>query len=220
LKIVKKFIQEREKLDNLKDQLHVIWYCVPMDDQRPISGAEKAFFSFGTGRVPVVLIFTKFDALEDMCYGKLRGQGKSHEEASIQMLELANKTFQQEYLLRILKAEFPPKTYICLAGMDKEENQCSELSEKTADILDNNVLVNLFVSTQKNNLDLSIKRGIRHIWKYRKMEDILVLLVWFPNFWNSSRYKPLERLREWLEREEWEELEANVPTRSDGFFLV
>ena len=45
--------------------------------------------------------------------------------------------------------------------MDKEENQCSELSEKTADILDNDVLVNLFVSTQKNNLDLCITRGIR-----------------------------------------------------------
>jgi len=112
-----------------------------------------------------------------MCYGKLRGQGKSHKEASIQMLELANKIFQQEYLPRILDAEFPPKTYICLAGnrlysyrffkfsqilgMDKEENQCSELSEKTADILDNNVLINLFVSTQKNNLDLCITRGIR-----------------------------------------------------------
>jgi len=127
--------------------------------------------------VPIVLIFTKFDALEDMCYGKLRDQGKSHEEASIQMLELANKTFQQEYLPRILDAEFPPKTYICLAGnrlysyrffkfskileMDKEEKQCSELSEKTADILDNDALVNLFVSTQKNNLDLCITRGIR-----------------------------------------------------------
>ena len=45
--------------------------------------------------------------------------------------------------------------------MDKEENQCPELSKKTADILDNNVLVNLFVSTQQNNLDLCIQRGIR-----------------------------------------------------------
>ena len=62
-----------------------------MDDQCPVSGAEKAFFSLGTGsgifvvsffwkfnflifsifQVPVVLIFTKFDALEDMCYNKL-----------------------------------------------------------------------------------------------------------------------------------------------------
>jgi len=44
--------------------------------------------------------------------------------------------------------------------MDKEENQCSELSERTMDILDNDILVKLFVSTQKNNLDLCIKYGI------------------------------------------------------------
>ena len=42
--------------------------------------------------------------------------------------------------------------------MNKEENQCSELSETTMDILDNDVLVNLFVSTQKNNFDLCIKK--------------------------------------------------------------
>jgi hypothetical protein len=46
-------------------------------------------------------------------------------------------------------------------GLDKEENQCSELSKKTMDILDNDILVNLFVSTQKNNLNLCIEKGIR-----------------------------------------------------------
>ena len=45
--------------------------------------------------------------------------------------------------------------------MDKEENQCSELYKRTMDILDNDVLVKLFVSTQKNNLDLCIENGIR-----------------------------------------------------------
>jgi len=48
--------------------------------------------------------------------------------------------------------------------MDKQENQCSELSEKTMKILDNNVLVNLFVSTQMNNLDLCIEKGIRLVF--------------------------------------------------------
>ena len=126
--------------------------------------------------MPVVLIFTKFDALADKCYNKLRCQGKSHQEAESAMSELANKIFQDEYLPRVLGTRFPPKTYVCLAGnifyphrlfkfsqilgMNKEENQCSELSEKTMDILDNDVLVNLFVSTQKNNLDLCIKKSI------------------------------------------------------------
>ena len=48
--------------------------------------------------------------------------------------------------------------------MDKQENQCYELSEETMNILDNNVLVNLFVSTQMNNLDLSIKGGIQLVF--------------------------------------------------------
>jgi len=48
-----------------------------------------------------------------------------------------------------------------MLGLDKEENECSELSDKTMDILDNDVLVNLFVSTQKNNLDLCIENSIR-----------------------------------------------------------
>ena len=48
--------------------------------------------------------------------------------------------------------------------MNKKENQCSELSEKTMDILDNDVLVNLFVSTQKNNLDLCIKKSIEWVF--------------------------------------------------------
>ena len=43
-------------------------------------------------QVPVVLIFTKFDALEDMCYSKLRGQGMSHEAASIQVPEFVRAT--------------------------------------------------------------------------------------------------------------------------------
>ena len=67
-------------------------------------------------QVPVVLVFTKYDALELKCYSKLREEGKSHEVASIQVLELAHKTFQDEYLPRVLGAKFPPKTYVCLSG--------------------------------------------------------------------------------------------------------
>jgi len=127
--------------------------------------------------VPVVVIFTKFDALVLKSYNKLRNQQKNHEEAKSAMHELANKTFQDHYLSQVLATKVPPKTYICLAGntlyvckapkfskileMDKEENQCSELSERTMDILDNDVLVALFVSTQKNNLDLCIKYAIK-----------------------------------------------------------
>ena len=56
--------------------------------------------------------------------------------------------------------------------MNKEENQCPELSEKTMDILDNAILVNLFVSTQKNNLDLCIKRSIECVFYFTYSQNI------------------------------------------------
>jgi len=38
---------------------HANRYCVPMDDHRPISGGEKAFFSLGTGRGMFIFSFTE-----------------------------------------------------------------------------------------------------------------------------------------------------------------
>ena len=74
------------------------------------------FLKFSIFQVPVVLIFTKFDALENKCYNKLRYQGMNHQEAKSAMPELANKTFQEEYLTLVLDTKHPPKTHVCLAG--------------------------------------------------------------------------------------------------------
>ena len=43
------------------------------------------------------------------------------------------------------------------------------------DILDNDVLVNLFVSTQKNNLDLCIERGIKLVLLLLLFEKLFTL---------------------------------------------
>lgn len=45
--------------------------------------------------------------------------------------------------------------------MDIPENNCPELTEKTADVIDDNVLKALFISTQRNNLDLSVKSALQ-----------------------------------------------------------
>jgi hypothetical protein len=45
--------------------------------------------------------------------------------------------------------------------MDMPENDCPELTEKTADVIDNASLRELFVSTQMNNLNLCGKYGVK-----------------------------------------------------------
>jgi hypothetical protein len=45
--------------------------------------------------------------------------------------------------------------------MDLPENDCPELTEKTAEAIDNASLQELFISTQRNHLDLCVKAGLK-----------------------------------------------------------
>jgi len=47
--------------------------------------------------------------------------------------------------------------------MDIPENDCPELTEKTADAIDDASLRELFVATQKNNVDLCVKAGLKWV---------------------------------------------------------
>ena len=41
--------------------------------------------------------------------------------------------------------------------MDLSEKNCAELTQQTADAIDDDIVHQLFVSTQMNNLDLCVK---------------------------------------------------------------
>jgi hypothetical protein len=103
-----------------------------MDSARPILSAELKFFNKGTGKgnklsssttpinntstVPLVVIFTKFDAQIALEYEKLDDVDaavkwdKARENAEI--------TFQRIYLPRVFDTNYPPKAYVCLQGVD------------------------------------------------------------------------------------------------------
>jgi hypothetical protein len=49
-----------------------------------------------------------------------------------------------------------------LKDMDIPGNNCPELTEKTADAIDDASLRALFVSTQQNNLGLCVKAGLEY----------------------------------------------------------
>ena len=50
--------------------------------------------------------------------------------------------------------------------MDISENDCPELTEKTADAIDNASLQGLFISTQMNNVDLCGKAAVGWVLAY------------------------------------------------------
>ncbi|KAH8985065.1 hypothetical protein EDB86DRAFT_3049455, partial [Lactarius hatsudake] len=61
LGILQAFIQRKCQETRLANRLHAIWYCVPMDNQRP--QLDLKFFQdiCPDRNVPVIAVFTKFD---------------------------------------------------------------------------------------------------------------------------------------------------------------
>ncbi|KAF8349579.1 hypothetical protein F5887DRAFT_914499 [Amanita rubescens] len=99
----------------------------------------------------------------------------------------AEITFQKTYLPKVLNAQYPPKCYVRLEDMDIPENDCPELSERTAYAIDDASLQELFVSTQKNNLNLCVKFGLEHVFQRQKGTSLeaafIIVLSKFPHYW-------------------------------------
>ncbi|KAG1760966.1 GTP-binding protein [Suillus occidentalis] len=163
---VKAFIAGRSKEAKLKDQLHVIWYCIPMDEEcRSFTAGEIKFFSqCDTGSIPVMVLFTKFDALYDIEFAKLEENGTSWKDAKELTPKHAEESFakgpQLTFLYHSKEIQRPPKCHVCLPNMDKDDADCGSLIERMAGILDNDVLQQLFVSTQQTNLELCMKYAL------------------------------------------------------------
>ena len=104
-------------------------YCIPMDSARPILPTELVFFNKGTGKgwyysgkiwwminiftVPLVVVFTKFDAQIIQECGKLDDTEDKWDKAR----QNAEITFQNVYLPNVFDTKYPPNGYVCLGGM-------------------------------------------------------------------------------------------------------
>ncbi|KAJ7803656.1 hypothetical protein B0H14DRAFT_2384367 [Mycena olivaceomarginata] len=171
---VKAFIEKRAVTRDLSEQLHAIWYCLPMDTQRPLLEADTQFFNYsGTGKgefsllslprltergckVPVIAIFTKFDGLVTTAFQNLRAEGKTRQEAMADAPNTAQRMLTTDYIDQLKKMNFPPSEYVRIHDMREKTSTCIELMAKTANSLDENVLRLLLVSVQRNNLGLCI----------------------------------------------------------------
>ncbi|KAF8701246.1 hypothetical protein AX14_000509 [Amanita brunnescens Koide BX004] len=190
LDIVWKFIEKCSIAVEMKDQLHAIWYCIPMDSPRPLLSAELEFFNKGTDKVPLVVIFTKFDAQiiqESVKLSDLENYQKRWAKAR----EKADITFQSTYLAKVLRTQHPPKAFLRLEDMHKPDKNCSELTQETANAIDDSTLQQLFVSMQMNNLGLCVKSALQHILKYDgKLHWRVVVFrtfAKFPHYWVNGK---------------------------------
>ncbi|KAG1845739.1 hypothetical protein C8R48DRAFT_439939 [Suillus tomentosus] len=164
---MKKFISERAHATELQERIHAIWYCIPMDDPcRTFQRSEEKFFlECDTGRVPVVAIFTKFEALCPFAYGEIKKElkGVSSEERSKRIAERVEELFTKTGVCdRLCNPDnrARPKSYVRLQNMNKHNTNCDALLESTTLALDDEELRLCLVSTQQSNMELCIQCAI------------------------------------------------------------
>ncbi|KAG2368057.1 hypothetical protein BDR07DRAFT_1372360 [Suillus spraguei] len=163
---MKTFISDRSKATSLKDRIHVIWYCIPMDEaSRSFTEGEIKFFSqCDTGSIPVIVVFTKFDALYDVEYAQLKRDGASREDAKELAPKRAEESFangpQLKFLYDPKVIPHPPKCHVCLPNMNTDDANCGPLIDCTAGALDDEALKQLLISSQQTNLELCMKYAV------------------------------------------------------------
>ncbi|KDQ13331.1 hypothetical protein BOTBODRAFT_33656 [Botryobasidium botryosum FD-172 SS1] len=208
LELVRKFIQDKATLGSMKNQLHAIWYCFSTDSNRFMTAADKEFFdTIDTGIVPVIAIFTKFDALDSVAFSALEAQGVPFEEARKRAPEHAQANFDNNLLPLIKNVAHPPRAVACLRNMhnkgspDAIQKAASELVERTEAALDNDALKVLLVQAQRINVELCMKGAVNSgvITKaaqdafqqnpatFHPLQSKLIgeIFQWFPSIWNA-----------------------------------
>ncbi|KAL8747748.1 MAG: hypothetical protein Q9190_000406 [Brigantiaea leucoxantha] len=170
---IRKFIKSRLKSTTLAEQLHCIWYCIPLTGHRHIQSAEKIFFNdFDLGDIPVVAVFTHFDEVENKYeFELMKKHQREHPTTLIpkDLRDRANAFAVRDYdeiHRRNLEAIIRPQMKVAIhrVSMPQEINAAgtqgvNKLISQTMDMLTKEGLRRLWVSAQQQSAELK-RNGI------------------------------------------------------------
>ncbi|KAI6165142.1 GTP-binding protein [Pisolithus thermaeus] len=163
---MREFVMDRATARSVNKRVHAIWFCIPMTDcHRTVMAAEQKFFNeCDTGHVPVMVLLTKGDSLELDAIEELEDEGCEIEEAQERVSE-KQKELMKKWLAHIehelSNCKFPPKGYVALQKMHLEDTDCTVLMENTGNVMNEEGLQKLLISTQQSNLLLCIEYAVR-----------------------------------------------------------
>jgi GTPase SAR1 family protein len=184
LLILQGFIQGKCKERRLRDRLHAIWYCIPMDNQRPQLDLKFYKDICPDRNVPVIAVFTKYDQFLHNVEMHLVDYPNEY-CPGITVSEAAEKQFQEHYLHPLGDAV----RYVRLEKMHRQNTHCHDLIKKTAAGLNDDTVALMLLAVQRGNLELSVKSVLIHLYsgtvlKVTAVKDLVrECLRPFPYIW-------------------------------------
>ncbi|KAI6124694.1 GTP-binding protein [Pisolithus croceorrhizus] len=162
---MRSFVIDHAATKKVNERVHAIWFCIPMTDyHRTVTAAERKFFNeCDTGHVPVIVLLTKADALHFTAVIELLDGGLEIAEARERAAEKQGELLEK-WLAHIKqeldKCKYPPKGYVTLQKMHQENADCTTLMQSTANVMNEEGLQKLLISTQQSSIQLCIEYAI------------------------------------------------------------
>lgn len=101
------FIGRRTGNDNVGDRLHAIWLCIatPFAGGRVLEAGDEEIFRLVHGKVPIIVVFTRYDYLVNTKERELRNSGIQRTEGEIRSLvkTSADRFFDEHCLTPVKK---------------------------------------------------------------------------------------------------------------------
>ncbi|KAJ6556305.1 hypothetical protein B0H19DRAFT_1071418 [Mycena capillaripes] len=161
------FLDKRTREPMIRDQIHAVWrqdsgwirMYIPMDNPRaPSSDFELAFFNARHSPVPVIAVFTKFEALIDEAYNELPEDDLSDTEKNKNASHDAESKFKKTVREAIENTALPPDQCVqlqsqgsLLANLNEAGTGCADLTEATYAVIQDETLSNLFALAQRSS---------------------------------------------------------------------
>ncbi|KAI5996612.1 GTP-binding protein, partial [Pisolithus orientalis] len=157
---MKEFVVDRAA--TLRSKATECRFCIPMtENYRTVTAAEQKFFNeCDTGHVPVIVLLTKVDTLHLDAIEELEDEGWEIEGAQEKIAE-RERELLEKWLAHIKhelgKCKFPPKGYVSLQNGSAD---CNALMQCTANMLNEEGLQRLLISTQQSSITLCVEYAV------------------------------------------------------------
>ncbi|KAN0134543.1 hypothetical protein V8E53_007689 [Lactarius tabidus] len=183
LGILQEFIRRKCEEKELRRRLHAIWYCVPMDNQRPELDLKFYKDICLDKNVPVIVVFTKYDQFLRNVEMQVLDYPDEYPDGNV--TDAVGKLFREHYLDPL----GDDVKYVQLEKMHRQRGHCSDLLKKTATALDKDTVALMLLAVQRGNLELSVKVALNKVYSGAefKVKDIVQeCLHSFPHLWVSA----------------------------------
>ncbi|KAI6015985.1 GTP-binding protein, partial [Pisolithus marmoratus] len=171
---MRNFVTERAVTTRVNERIHAIWlkqrinlgFAIPVtDSHRTVTAAEQKFFNeCDTRHVPVIVLVTKGDAMNVEAIQELEDEGVEIKEVPEIVVAKKEGELRDKCLGHVKheldKRKFPPKGYVSLQRMHQEDADCTSLMECTANVLNEEGLQRLLISTQQSSIGICVKYAV------------------------------------------------------------